>query len=76
LKSFLLAIVAAEYLFKLIPRGTHEYERLIRPAELARWARAAGMRVSEIAGIDFSPFTNQARLTRDAAVNYIAHLER
>jgi 2-polyprenyl-6-hydroxyphenyl methylase/3-demethylubiquinone-9 3-methyltransferase len=75
LKSFLLAIVVAEYLLKLIPRGTHEYERLIRPAELARWARAAGMRVSEIAGIDFSPFTNQARLTRDAAVNYIAHLE-
>jgi 2-polyprenyl-6-hydroxyphenyl methylase / 3-demethylubiquinone-9 3-methyltransferase len=76
LKSFLLAIVAAEYLFKLIPRGTHEYERLIRPAELARWARAAGMRACEIAGIDFSPFTNQARLTRDAAVNYIAHFER
>jgi 2-polyprenyl-6-hydroxyphenyl methylase/3-demethylubiquinone-9 3-methyltransferase len=76
LKSFLLAIVAAEYLLQLIPRGTHEYERLIRPAELARWARAAGMRVSEIAGIDFSPFTNQARLTRDAAVNYIAYLER
>jgi 2-polyprenyl-6-hydroxyphenyl methylase/3-demethylubiquinone-9 3-methyltransferase len=76
LKSFLLAIVAAEYLFRLIPRGTHEYERLIRPAELARWARAAGMRVSEIAGIDFSPFTNRARLTRDATVNYIAHLER
>jgi|SRR5471030_2635276 2-polyprenyl-6-hydroxyphenyl methylase / 3-demethylubiquinone-9 3-methyltransferase len=75
LKSFLLAIVAAEYVFKLIPRGTHEYERLIRPAELARWARAAGLRVSEIAGIDFSPFTNEARLTRDPAVNYIAHLE-
>ena len=76
LKSFLLAIVVAEYLLKLIPRGTHEYERLIRPAELARWARAAGLRVSEIAGIHFSPFTNTARLTHDPAVNYIAHLER
>jgi len=76
LKSFLLAIVAAEYVLKLIPRGTHEYQRLIRPAELGRWARAAGLRVAEIAGIDFSPFTEKARLTRDPAVNYIAHLER
>jgi 2-polyprenyl-6-hydroxyphenyl methylase / 3-demethylubiquinone-9 3-methyltransferase len=76
LKSFLLAIVAAEYVLKLIPRGTHEYERLIRPAELGRWARAAGLRMAEIAGIDFSPFTEEARLTHDPAVNYIAHLER
>jgi 2-polyprenyl-6-hydroxyphenyl methylase/3-demethylubiquinone-9 3-methyltransferase len=75
LKSFMLAIVAAEYLLKLIPRGTHEYRRLIRPAELARWARAAGLRMSEIAGIDFSPFTQAVRLTHDPAVNYIAHLE-
>jgi 2-polyprenyl-6-hydroxyphenyl methylase/3-demethylubiquinone-9 3-methyltransferase len=75
LKSFLLAIVAAEYLLRLIPRGTHEYERLIRPAELARWARAAGLRMSEIAGIEFSPFTQAVRLTCDPAVNYIAHLE-
>jgi len=75
LKSFVLAIVAAEYLFKLLPRGTHEYARLIRPAELAHWARAAGLSMREIAGIDFSPFTQAARLTRDPAVNYIAHLE-
>jgi 2-polyprenyl-6-hydroxyphenyl methylase / 3-demethylubiquinone-9 3-methyltransferase len=73
LKSFLLAIVAAEYVLKLIPRGT---QRLIRPAELARWARAAGLHLAEIAGINFSPFTEEARLTRDPAVNYTAHLER
>jgi 2-polyprenyl-6-hydroxyphenyl methylase/3-demethylubiquinone-9 3-methyltransferase len=76
LKSFVLAILAAEYLLRLIPRGTHEYERLIRPAELARWARAAGLAVRDIAGIDFSPFTHSARLTRDPAVNYLAHFER
>jgi 2-polyprenyl-6-hydroxyphenyl methylase/3-demethylubiquinone-9 3-methyltransferase len=75
LKSFLLAIVAAEYVFKLIPRGTHEYERLIRPAELARWARAAGLTLRDIAGIDFSPFTRSTRLTHDPEVNYIAQLE-
>jgi len=76
LKSFVLAIVAAEYLLQLIPRGTHEFARLIRPAELAGWARAAGLNLREVAGIDFSPFTRSARLTRDPAVNYIAHLER
>lgn len=76
LKSFLLAIVAAEYVLGLIPRGTHEYQRLIRPAELARWARAAGLSVRDIAGIEFSPFIKSARLTHDPAVNYIAHLER
>ena len=76
LKSFLLAIVAAEYVLRLIPRGTHEYERLIRPAELARWARSAGLNLREIAGIDFSPFSEHARLTRDPAVNYIVHLAR
>jgi 2-polyprenyl-6-hydroxyphenyl methylase/3-demethylubiquinone-9 3-methyltransferase len=76
LKSFALAIVAAEYLLRLIPRGTHEYARLIRPAELARWARAAGLQMRELAGIDFNPFTQSVRLTHDPAVNYIAHLER
>jgi 2-polyprenyl-6-hydroxyphenyl methylase / 3-demethylubiquinone-9 3-methyltransferase len=76
LRSFLLAIVGAEYLFGLIPRGTHEYERLIRPAELARWARAAGLTLRELAGIDFNPFSGRVALGRDVAVNYLAHLER
>jgi 2-polyprenyl-6-hydroxyphenyl methylase/3-demethylubiquinone-9 3-methyltransferase len=76
LKSFLLAIVAGEYLLKLIPRGTHEYERLIRPAELARWARAAGLGVRELAGVAFNPLTGHVALSRDVAVNYLAHLER
>jgi 2-polyprenyl-6-hydroxyphenyl methylase/3-demethylubiquinone-9 3-methyltransferase len=76
LKSFLLAIVGAEYVFGLIPRGTHEYERLIRPSELGRWARSAGLAVREFAGLDFNPLTSSCRLTRDPAVNYVAHLER
>ena len=76
LKSFLLAIVGAEYLLNLIPRGTHEYERLIRPAELARWARAAGLELKELAGIAFNPLTGHVALSRDVAVNYLAHLER
>jgi 2-polyprenyl-6-hydroxyphenyl methylase/3-demethylubiquinone-9 3-methyltransferase len=76
LKSFLLAIVAAEYVLKLIPRGTHEYERLIRPSQLDRWARAAGLTLQELAGIEFNPLTSTAQLSRDASVNYLAHLTR
>lgn len=76
LRSFLFGIVAAEYLLRLIPRGTHEYERLIRPAELARWARAAGLTLRELAGVALNPFTGQVALTRDVAVNYLAHFVR
>jgi len=76
LKSFLMAIVGAEYLLGLIPRGTHEYERLIRPSELARWARAAGLSLREIAGIELNPLTQLVSLSRDPAVNYLAHLVR
>jgi 2-polyprenyl-6-hydroxyphenyl methylase/3-demethylubiquinone-9 3-methyltransferase len=76
LKSFLMAIVGAEYVLKLIPRGTHEYERLIRPAELARWARSAGLEMREMAGIEFNPLTEHCTLSRDPSVNYLVHLER
>src|SRR6185312_9014321 len=57
LKAFLLAIVGAEYVLKLLPRGTHEYERLIRPSELAQWARGAGLMPRAIAGIELNPYT-------------------
>jgi 2-polyprenyl-6-hydroxyphenyl methylase/3-demethylubiquinone-9 3-methyltransferase len=76
LKSFLLAIVAAEYLLGLIPRGTHEYERLIRPSELARWARGSGLELNEIAGLQFDPLSAHVSLNRDPSVNYLAHLTR
>jgi 2-polyprenyl-6-hydroxyphenyl methylase/3-demethylubiquinone-9 3-methyltransferase len=76
LKSFLLAIVAAEYLLNLIPRGTHEYERLIRPSQLDRWARGARLSLRELAGLEFNPLTSSCHLSRDPSVNYLAHLER
>ena len=76
LKSFLMAIVGAEYVLKLIPRGTHEYERLIRPNELARWARSADLSLRELAGIELNPFTGHCKLTRNVDVNYLAHLQR
>ena len=75
-KSFLLAIVGAEYVLSLLPRGTHEYERLIRPSELAAWARSAGLGARALAGISLNPFTGSARLTADTSVNYLAHFVR
>src|SRR6516162_7401844 len=74
LKSFLLAIVGAEYVLRVIPPGTHEYERLIVPSELARWARAAGLTLAELAGIEFNPLTGRVALSADVSVNYMAHL--
>jgi 2-polyprenyl-6-hydroxyphenyl methylase / 3-demethylubiquinone-9 3-methyltransferase len=74
LKSFLMAIVGAEYVLRLLPRGTHEYERFIRPAELATWARAAGLNLNDTTGLDYDPFSGRCRLGTDVSVNYIAQL--
>lgn len=70
-KSFLFAIVGAEYLLNLVPRGTHEYTRLIRPAELAGWCRQAGLVVRETRGMDYNPLTRRYALTHDTSVNYL-----
>jgi 2-polyprenyl-6-hydroxyphenyl methylase/3-demethylubiquinone-9 3-methyltransferase len=75
-KSFVQAIVAAEYLFRLVPRGTHEYERLVRPAELAHWGRDSNLVLQDVSGLAFDPFTAQSKLSRDASVNYLAHFIR
>lgn len=76
LKAFLLAIVGAEYVMGLLERGTHTYERFIRPSELARWARAAQLSVVDIAGVDYDPLREVARQTTDVSVNYMMHLRR
>ena len=74
MKSYALAILGAEYVLRLLPTGTHTYEKFIRPSELKQWSRAAGLNVTDIAGLDYDPFTRQARLTTDASVNYLVHL--
>jgi 2-polyprenyl-6-hydroxyphenyl methylase/3-demethylubiquinone-9 3-methyltransferase len=76
LRSFVVAIVGAEYVTRLVPAGTHEYERLIRPSELAAWARGAGLEAQEIAGLEFNPVTSLCRLTADPSVNYLLHLRK
>jgi len=76
LRSFALAIVGAEYLLRLLPRGTHEYARLLRPSELAAMARAEQLAIRDLTGLQFNPLTRSARLSRDVSVNYLAHLQR
>jgi 2-polyprenyl-6-hydroxyphenyl methylase/3-demethylubiquinone-9 3-methyltransferase len=75
-KAFLMAIVGAEYLLRLLPRGTHEYERFIRPSELATWSRKAGLQLQHTAGLHYDPLGDRCRLSDDVSVNYIAHLIR
>ena len=71
-KSFLFAIVGAEYVLNMLPRGTHEYEKLIKPSELARWIREAGLQMQEMMGMTYNPLTKRYRLTpRDVSVNYL-----
>ncbi len=75
-KAFALAIVGAEYVLRLLPAGTHEYARFIRPSELARSARRAGLQLVDLRGIEYDPFSRRAKLSGDASVNYIAHFRR
>lgn len=75
-RSFFVAIVAAEYLLRLVPRGTHEYARLIRPAELARAARRAGLELRELCGLAYDPLTHRAALSARPDINYLAHFVR
>jgi len=71
-KSFLFAIVGAEYVLNMLPRGTHEYEKLIKPSELARWIREAGLQKQEMMGMTYNPLTKRYRLTpKDVSVNYL-----
>ena len=75
-KSFLLGIVAAEHVLRLLPRGTHEYARFIRPSELARWCREAGLALESSRGIEYNPLTRRFRLTDDTSVNYLLACRR
>ena len=74
--SFLLAVLAAEYVFGILPKGTHDYRSLIRPAELAKAARHHGLDVLDIKGLRYIPWLDLTDLTEDPAVNYIVHCKR
>jgi 2-polyprenyl-6-hydroxyphenyl methylase/3-demethylubiquinone-9 3-methyltransferase len=70
-KSFLFAIVGAEYVLRLLPRGTHEYARFIRPSELARWTRESGLTLEGSKGMEYNPLKRRYRLSGDTSVNYL-----
>jgi 2-polyprenyl-6-hydroxyphenyl methylase/3-demethylubiquinone-9 3-methyltransferase len=71
LKAFALAIVGAEHVLRMLPKGTHEYERFIRPSELSRWCRDSGLNVVELIGLTYNPLTRRFSLTSDCDVNYL-----
>ena len=70
-KSFLFAIVGAEYVLRLLPRGTHEYAKFIKPSELARWTREAGLELQGTRGMAYNPLTKRYWLSDDTSVNYL-----
>jgi 2-polyprenyl-6-hydroxyphenyl methylase/3-demethylubiquinone-9 3-methyltransferase len=75
-RAFAVAIIGAEYIARVLPRGTHDYLKFIRPSELARWGRAAGLELLDITGISYNPLTRSFRLSVDATVNYLARFRR
>ena len=75
-QAFAVAILGAEYIARVLPRGTHEYLKFIRPSELARWGRAAGLELADLCGISYNPLTRAFRLSPNTNVNYLAHFRR
>lgn len=75
-RSWLFAIVGAEYVLGLLPKGTHDHAAFIRPSELAGWCRSAGLVLDELTGLTYNPVTREYRLTGDTGVNYLAHCSR
>lgn len=76
LKSYLFAIIGAEYVLKLLPKGTHDYSKFIQPAELAQWARGAGLALRDISGMRYNPLTQHYALSGDVSVNYLMCVQR
>ena len=70
-KAYLFAVIGAEYVLKLLPKGTHDYTRFIKPSELTRWCREAGLRPLEMTGMTYNPFSKEYRLGPDCDVNYM-----
>jgi 2-polyprenyl-6-hydroxyphenyl methylase/3-demethylubiquinone-9 3-methyltransferase len=75
-QAFAVAILGAEYIARILPRGTHEYLKFIRPSELARWGRTAGLTLLDLTGITYNPLTRAFRLSPNTDINYLAHFKR
>lgn len=75
-KAYLLAVLGAEYIMNMLPKGTHDYKQFIKPSELAKWCRQAGLEVRTIKGISYNPITRDFSLSDDVDVNYLIHCRR
>lgn len=75
-KSYLFAIIGAEYILNMLDKGTHDYAKFIRPSELINWAEAANLEFKNMTGISYNPFTKSYKLTDDVSVNYLIHLKK
>ena len=73
-KAYLFAVLGAEYILNMLPRGTHAYEKFIKPSELSHWARVAGLTTNDIKGMSYNPLTKQYRLGNDVSVNYLMYM--
>ncbi len=75
-KAYLFAVIGAEYVLKLLPKGTHDYAKFIKPSELTRWAKSVGLGIDELIGMSYNPLTQHYSLGRDTSVNYLIHTVR
>lgn len=76
IKSYLFAIVGAEYILKLLPKNTHDFAKFIRPSELSEWARKSGLQLQHMKGITYNVFTKKYHLSDDVSVNYLMHFKK
>jgi len=74
-KAYLFAVIGAEYILNMLPKGTHDYAKFIKPSELSNWARNAGLDISGLKGMSYSPITQHYRLGEDVSVNYLMHTQ-
>lgn len=75
-KAYLLAVIGAEYVLKMLPKGTHDYAKFIKPSELTRWSKSVGLEPAELIGLSYNPITQRYSLGRDTSVNYLLHTVR
>ena len=75
-KAYLFAVIGAEYLLHMLPRGTHDYTKFIRPSEMEGWAREAGLQLTDLSGMSYNPLTREYTLGRDGSVNYLACFQK
>jgi 2-polyprenyl-6-hydroxyphenyl methylase/3-demethylubiquinone-9 3-methyltransferase len=75
-KAWLFAVIGAEYLLNMLPRGTHEYSKFIRPSEMEAWARHSGLQLTDLTGMNYNPLTREYRLGADVSINYLASFRK